>query len=516
MTFAEYNTDDNFKDKSTADELVKIGFDEGKTREEIETSLSPLWKEDKKGNVKKALDKYYKTETPKAEEEKPTEEKVLEKVVTETAPQTEEEKKTPLDKGTKDYLEKNNAIADTQEDNEYERQKKNLFSKWDLRNKNIDEMSQSMRRIDDHMVDQLPTFMFKRYQNGEFGDPKSSDAKLRLAHFMINGVGTALQNASAAIKGGQMQESDIQKYNRTNLEEGLANRWNKYKQDTQAAIDVAKQGGMSEEALTDSIATISSNNRLQSAFNQMNERQKVFALQVLGEIGNKMGNMNDAEFANTLMGMSAMGDSLDYKEAAGMLIYRFMKDPEKRDAALKDLGLLGGKNALAGFGLGLGGGGSDGEETTTGVTLEDGTTIDPGKVMSKKELGEVQTAANNLSQKYFDGEITEEQFRKDYAKLEDVMKQHGVRSLVSGGILSADEVINKNNVNRLNDINDKLNALNAQAKAGTIKPADYEKQFNELKESASKWGANEKQLKAFEKSKISSEKIIKAAEKKKK
>lgn len=511
MTFAEYNTDDNFdKKESSLEELVKLGLAEGKTSDEIKSSLSPKWQKSKKiGEFDSYINKF---SAPKVEEEKPTEEKVLEKVVTETAPQTE----TKLDKQTQDYMNKNDAIADTQEDNEYERQRKELFSRWDARNKNIDEMSQSMRRIDDHMVDQLPTFMFKRYQNGEFGDPKSSDAKLRLAHFMINGVGTALQNASAAIKGGQMQESDIQKYNRTNLEEGLANRWNKYKQDTQAAIDVAKQGGMSEEALTDSIATISSNNRLQSAFNQMNERQKVFALQVIGEIGNKMGNMNDTEFANTLMGMSAMGDSLDYKEAAGMLIYRFMKDPEKRDAALKDLGLLGGKTAMAGFGLGLGGGGSDGEETTTGVTLEDGTVVDPGKVMSKKELGEVQTAANNLSQKYFDGEITEEQFRKDYAKLEDVMKQHGVRNLVSGGILSANEVINKNNVNRLNDINDKLNALNTQAKAGTIKPADYEKQFNELKESASKWGANEKQLKAFEKSKISSEKIIKAAEKKKK
>ena len=512
MTFAEYNTDDNFdKKESSLEELVKLGLAEGKTSDEIKSSLSPKWQKSKKiGEFDSYINKF---SAPKDEEEKPTEEKVLEKVVTETAPQTE----TKLDKQTQDYMNKNDAIADTQEDNEYERQRKELFSRWDARNKNIDEMSQSMRRIDDHMVDQLPTFMFKRYQNGEFGDPKSSDAKLRLAHFMINGVGTALQNASAAIKGGQMQESDIQKYNRTNLEEGLANRWNKYKQDTQAAIDVAKQGGMSEEALTDSIATISSNNRLQSAFNQMNERQKVFALQVLGEIGNKMGNMNDTEFANTLMGMSAMGDSLDYKEAAGMLIYRFMKDPEKRDAALKDLGLLGGKTAMAGFGLGLGSGGSDGEETTTGVTLEDGTTIDPGKAMSKKELGEVQTAANNLSQKYFDGEITEEQFRKDYAKLEDVMKQHGFMSLVSnGGIRSADEVINKNNVNRLNDINDKLNALNVQAKAGTIKPADYEKQFNELKESASKWGANEKQLKAFEKSKISSEKIIKAAEKKKK
>ena len=254
-----------------------------------------------------------------------------------------------LDKATQSYLDINNAIQNTQEDKEYDRQGEALEKRWDARLANIDKMTQSMRNIDDHMVDQLPTFMFKRYKNGEFGDPNSSDAKLRLAHFMINGVGTALQNASAVIKGGAQQESDIEKYNRTNLEEGLANRWNKYKQETQSAIDLAKQGGMSEEAITDSIATISSNNRLQSAFNMMNERQKVFALQVLGEIGNKMGNMNDAEFANTLIGMSAMGDSLDVKEAAAMLVYRTVKDPEKRNSILSELGFSVGGNCKRGY-----------------------------------------------------------------------------------------------------------------------------------------------------------------------
>ena len=244
-----------------------------------------------------------------------------------------------LDKATQTYLDINNAIQNTQEDAENKRQSDELGKRWDARLANIDKMTQSMKNIDDHMVEQLPTFMFKRYQNGEFGDPKSSDAKLRLAHFMINGVGTALSNMSHVIrKDGVQEQSDAEKYQQTNLEQGLQNRWNKYKQETQSAIDLAKQGGMSEEAITDSIATISSNNRLQSAFNMMNERQKVFALQVLGEIGGKMGNMNDSEFANTLMGMSAMGDSLDYKEAAGMLIYRFIKDPEKRDATLKELG----------------------------------------------------------------------------------------------------------------------------------------------------------------------------------
>lgn len=433
MTFAEYNTDDNFdKKESSLEKLVKLGLAEGKTSDEIKSSLSPKWQKSKKiGEFDSYINKF---SAPKDEEEKPTEEKVLEKVVTETEPQTE----TKLDKQTQDYMNKNDAIADTQEDNEYERQRKELFSRWDARNKNIDEMSQSMRRIDDHMVDQLPTFMFKRYQNGEFGDPKSSDAKLRLAHFMINGVGTALQNASAAIKGGQMQESDIQKYNRTNLEEGLANRWNKYKQDTQAAIDVAKQGGMSEEALTDSIATISSNNRLQSAFNQMNERQKVFALQVLGEIGNKMGNMNDSEFANTLMGMSAMGDSLDYKEAAGMLIYRFMKDPEKRDAALSEMGILGGNNSLAGLGLGLLGGGKDKDE---GESKD----LDFGLTMDDAEYDKLIEKSNELSAQFYNGQISKDEFVKEWDKLVKIMDKHPVyKQKNNKGILSTKQVLEAN------------------------------------------------------------------------
>ena len=250
-----------------------------------------------------------------------------------------------LDKATQSFLDKNNAIANTQEDNEYSRQEDELGKRWDVRMKNIDKMSQSIRNIDDHMVEQLPTFMFKRYQKGEFGDPKSSDAKLRLAHFMINGVQSKLKNASNAFMAAAGKSpifadttSDWEKYQQSNLAKGMENRWKKYEAETQSAIDVAKQGGMSEEAITDSIATISSNNRLQSAFNQMNERQKVFALNVVSELGGKLGNMNDSEFANTLMAMAYSGDSLDYKEAAGMLIYRFMKDPEKRNAALSELG----------------------------------------------------------------------------------------------------------------------------------------------------------------------------------
>ena len=250
-----------------------------------------------------------------------------------------------LDKKTQTFMDGQNAISYTQEDTENKRQDEKLGERWEARMKNMNKMSDAMKNVDDHLIDQLPTFMWRRYQNGEFGDVGSKDAKLRLAYFAINNVVSKLKmiaNADAAARGQgtlfQNTESAYDQYQASNLAQGLENRWNKYKQETQSAMDLAKEGGMSEEALTDSIATISSNNRLQSAFNQMNERQKVFALQVLGELGDKLGNMNDSDFANTLMAMSYSGDSLDYKEAAGMLIYRFVKDPEKRDSLLNSMG----------------------------------------------------------------------------------------------------------------------------------------------------------------------------------
>ena len=493
MTFAEYNTDDNYDNKngfeSSLEELVKIGKSEGMTKDAIRSSLSPKWQKSSKLNK---FDEYY------GEETKPTEEKVTEKVIENTDPKTSEK----LDKETEGFMNKNNAIQNAQEDNEYERQKAELFKRWDAREENINKMTDSMRRIDDHMIDQLPTFMFKRYSNGEFGDPKSSDAKLRLAHFMINGLGTALSNMSHVIrKDGVQEQSDAEKYQQTNLEQGLQNRWNKYKQETQSAIDLAKQGGMSEESITDSIATISSNNRLQSAFNQMNERQKVFALQVLGEIGNKMGNMNDAEFANTLIGMSAMGDSLDYKEAAGMLIYRFMKDPTKRDAALSELGLLngGGTNVIAGIGGSLLGGNS-GTEGETGTTLEDGTKIDPGKYMNSKEYKELVAAGDKLSQQYYNGEIDEAKFRSEYAKLEKIMSEHGWFSFFRNkGIASADDLIKVNNRNNLIQLSNEFDELNNNAKNYT--KDEYLKKYDELKARGVKWGISEKDLKSVEKAK---------------
>ena len=95
------------------------------------------------------------------------------------------------------------------------------------------------------------------------------------------------------------------------------------------------------------------------------------------------------------------------------------------------------------------------------------------------------------------------------------MKQHGYREAVSGGIKSQDDYLKQIRTNKRVELSDKIDELNDKAKNGKIKPSEYEEQFKALKEQSAKWGASEKELKSIDKGKVSSEKILKAANKKK-
>lgn len=510
MTFAEYNTDDNFKKPSNAMELVRLGKAENMTREGILNALSPLWKEDKKGNVKKALDYYFKDSETVTEEEP----KEKQKTETPTAEPFKEEETAPTE--SQKFYSDATSIQDDAQNKEVEKNRKDMIDRWTNRLVNAQKMGEMQRSVDDHMVEQLPTSVWNRYKNGDFGEVGSKDAKQRFAYFVINGLGSALKAASNSFMSMAGRSpvfgditSDYEKYQQTNLQQGLENRWNKYKTETANAMELARQGGMDEEGLENSIATISSNNRMQTAFNMMNEKQKAFTFQVLAEIGNNLGNMNDNKFVNTLFGMAAMGDSLDPKETAAMLVYRFGKDPSKVKTFINGLGFdVGDIKEIDGQVKAAGIGGTK----NSAAVMKDGTVINPGLTMNDKEYEELAAQANKLSEQYYNGELTEEAFRKEYKKLEDVMKKHPIKGL-SKNILSANDVIKKNNQSRLNELDSSLVELNFNVSSGAISPSDYKDQFDNLVENAKKWGATEKELKALEKKRLSTEKILKAVEK---
>lgn len=275
-------------------------------------------------------------------------------------------------------------------------------------------------------------------------------------------------------------------------------------------MDLIKQRGFEDDDVQEAIDKVSANNRLQTAFNRATEDQKAYVLEVMTEIGDKIGNMNDTEFVQTLMGMSAMGDKLDYKEAAGMLVYRFIKDPEKRNQALSELGvatdsILGGLGGgiLGGLGNGEKPGPSNNNESSTGVTLSDGTVVDPGKFMMSKDYQNVINAANKLSNDYKAGKITYEQYKEDYKKLEDLINEHKWTQFFIGKIKSFDEVAGENNTIKQKEIKDKIDELNKKAKKGDVESVDaYNKEFNALKEEYIKYGGKENKVSRIDVNKI--------------
>lgn len=474
MTFAEYNTDENFNRPSNAMELVKLGFNEGKTREEIENSLSPLWKEDKKGNVKKALDTYYKTaeETPKVEEQK------------------------TKSNETTDFLTDTNNVALAAEQNEMQNQNKLKINRWNESMDNLQKSGEGMRKINDHFVEQLPKSLIRSYRDGTgvFEGMDKKEAKKTLSYFIMDSVANSLKVISNGLMsmGGKSPmfsdtTGDYEKIQKTNLAQGLENRWNKYKQDTQTAIDIVKDRVKNDEALNTAIANVSANNRLQTAMNMMNEKQKVFAFQVLAEIGNNLGNMNDTKFANTLMGMSAMGESLDPKEAAAMLVYRFGKDPGKV------------KNFLKGFGLDIDeikDSVGDGDEKTAGIgggknlknyKTINGETVDFNMIENKEGKEKLRSLMDDLSVKYYNGEIDADTFKKYYDPLyEESTKHFGTKSA------TVEELIKTNDKNRIDDTKLALKQLNNDA--GTLSPSDYAEKYETLRNKLVGLGVAEKDI----------------------
>lgn len=470
MTFAEYNTDENFNKPSNAMELVKLGKDEGKSKDEILKSLSPLWKEDKKGNVKKALD--YHFPEPKKEESIVKEEKVETKPV---------EKTSNIRASDKAYLERTNAIADEAEKNEAAKVQESQEERWDNAIKQMEKASEGFGKIDDKLVSQLPTFMFKRYMNGEFGDPKSSDSKLRLAHFMINGLGTALSNAGHIInKDGPIKESEYQQYQNTNLQQGLENRWNKYKAETQAAIDLLKNQEMSEQDIMNGIAKISSNNRLQTAFNMMNENQKAYLIKVTESIGDDIGKFDNEKLVNFLIGSAVSGDALTWQEAAEIAGAKFGKDLFKK-----------GKGKLGDLV-------PDGDEQTAGFggngNLKDYETIDGENISFKmfendEGKAKINKLAQDLSNKYYNGEIDEETFIKYYTPIyEEGSKHIGTKKK------SPEKLIQENKQLHQSDLELKFGDLNKEAKKTNMNAELYNKKFEALKKEALKWGVEEKMI----------------------
>lgn len=543
MTFAEYNTDTNFdNDKSSLDELVKIGVDEGKSEDEIRNTLSAKWKNSKKINE---LSSYYqKHSANKKKEETPKEEEKVTEKVTETAPvQTS----TPtVSKADEKYINAQNGRIDKAQQEEINRLVKQKTDDFNSTMETNEKAGEAYRKINDRMIENLPRGIIQAYKDNEFGDISTPEgkkaAKQRMGYFLVDNFNSILKNFSnaAANNAGRANdfadtESAYSKYQKTNLEQGLENRWNKYKQETNNAVALVANRSMTEEEALDTVNKISQNQRLQNVFNMVDENQKAYMLEVLSKLGDEVGNWNDKKFVNALYGGTMTG-KYDATQLAEMLgaragvgvvenlnlfdengnidlssLKELIKIPGLKDALKDNYGIDLDNVDFSTAGIGGGGSSSSGDDApASGVKLSDGTVIDPGKMLSMNDFSVINKTATDLSDKYYRGEISEEQFREDYNKLYNVVQQHNIMNKITGTLVPVDKRVKQLKQDRVDYWDRQIDDLNSQAKNGLIKTSDYAEKFAELEKSLVSAGGDAKKT---AKKKLSTEDILKAVDK---
>lgn len=477
MTFDEYNTDENFdKKESSLDELVKLGLEEGKSSDEIKSSLSPKWQKSKKiGEFDNYVTKYSK---PKEE--------VKEAVTEETEPKVEPLKETSdisveekteapkaktnlLDKKSKDYMTKQDEIADTALNTTLNDIEERSGYNWEKQYETAKKAGEAYNRIDDKLVAQLPTFLLKRYANGEFGDvsddttPEGKESKknaqLRLAHFLLNGVGSKLKMASniamrTAGKAPMFEDttSDYEKYQQSNFAKGMENRWRKYEAETQNAIDLVTKETGNEQAARLEAEKLANDEKMGTKFRMMSAREKADLINIKMEIGKLVGKMDLSEIADFMTGEAINGD-LTKDEAIAIGVAQLVKNSpgllkQLPEGKYKDaiIGLFGGGDVDSIISS-LGGDGNDKEESGEGSG-----TPKIGLTMDDAEFEALRKRSNELSAKYYNGEMSKEDFITEWDKLYKEMNKHPIyKKRNNVRILSTKEILAANKELELKD-----------------------------------------------------------------
>lgn len=263
-----------------------------------------------------------------------------------------------LDYRTEKFMNDQRNIANKAKNDELDAIDVDKIKNWQDMYETSDKTVEAYKNIEDKYIQQLPTFMFRRYQNGEFGDisdtstpegrESKKNAQLRLAHFMINGLGTALSNASNVIKGKELEKSDYEKYQESNLEQGLANRWMKNNAETEQVIKLANKEADNEQDARLYVEKLTRDNNLKNAWNMMDQNQKLYSINVSREIGKLVGDMNLDDLSNFITARALDGSlSEDQAIVAGLatlvsrtpeLLEKIPDDSKYKSALLKLFG----------------------------------------------------------------------------------------------------------------------------------------------------------------------------------
>lgn len=186
------------------------------------------------------------------------------------------------------YIEK---VGDTQKKNSTDLEKMNEISK---------KFHEEAYGIDDAYKGNLHKTLWKMYKDGDI-------SKGDLGHFILNGLGTRLVNASQVARGGApTMESDFQKVNQSLMEGGLE-RYNKKRDEVMSKT--LEQLGMNSEMLNKfnmDVDTLKNNKIFDQATKALDRKGMERTIQAYKTAGNYLGNLTDEQKSDVFMAIMAL------------------------------------------------------------------------------------------------------------------------------------------------------------------------------------------------------------------
>jgi len=187
----------------------------------------------------------------------------------------------------------------------------------------IDKVEKIQGKVNDYSDKGMPKTWIGAYLSGEFGDPKSKDAKRTLAYFALNALGTALMNSSAVIQKRATTDTAWNKAQGTRLEQAYT-RYDKAKTKAfENNLDsIAKAMNMSLDQ-KNKVAELMNEGDIKLLYDKLGDTRKLELLEKVARFAPYYNKLSDSQKA--VLAAIMIDSGLSPRDELGLLSTNFSK-----------------------------------------------------------------------------------------------------------------------------------------------------------------------------------------------
>lgn len=187
----------------------------------------------------------------------------------------------------------------------------------------IDAVEKAQGKVNDYSNVGMPKTWIGAYLSGEFGDPKSKDAKRTLAYFALNSLGTALMNSSAVIQKRATTDTEWNKAQGVRLNQAYT-RYDKAKTKAfENNLDsIAKAMNMSLEQ-RNKVADLMNEGDIKLLYDKLGDTRKLQLLEKVARFAPYYNKLSDSQKA--VMAAIMIDSGLTPRDELSLLSTNFSK-----------------------------------------------------------------------------------------------------------------------------------------------------------------------------------------------